>query len=118
MDKLYAEIGGRIRSLRQALKFTQAQVAELAGIDISFYGQIERGANTPSLKTFLAITSALKAAPADLLPPFSKPSQTHSHAIDRVLESLPEAKQRFLLGLVKDIAGEIKKQPRSLAPRK
>ena len=109
MSKLYAEIGGHIRSLRQALKLTQAQVAEASGIDTSFYGQIERGANTPSLKTFLAIASALKAAPADLLPPYAKPCQAHSRAIDRLLESLPAEKQRLIIGLVKDIAGAIKK---------
>jgi len=44
---------------------TQAQVAEAANIGTSFYGQIERGANTPSLKTLAAVASALKANPSD-----------------------------------------------------
>ena len=55
MDKLYAEIGARMRALRKALKLTQAQVAEAACIDPSFYGQLERGANIPSVKTLLAV---------------------------------------------------------------
>jgi transcriptional regulator with XRE-family HTH domain len=111
VEKLYREIGERIRALRQALKLTQAEVAEFSGIDASFYGQIERGANIPSLKTLLAIAAALKTSPADLLPPFTKPEHAHARAIDRVLEDLPEDKQRFILGLVKDIAGEIKNRP-------
>jgi len=42
MDKFYREIGKRMKSVRMALKMTQAQVAEKACIDPSFYGQIER----------------------------------------------------------------------------
>lgn len=47
---------------------TQAEVSEIADIDTSFYGQIERGANIPSLKTFVSIARALKVNSSDLLP--------------------------------------------------
>jgi len=112
MDKLYADIGGRMRSLRQALKLTQAQVAEMAGIDASFYGQLERGANVPSVRTLLAVADALKAEPADLLPSAKdagRAAPPYDKALIQMLEDLPEAKQRFILGMVKDIAGELKK---------
>ncbi|MBI5238922.1 MAG: helix-turn-helix transcriptional regulator [Elusimicrobia bacterium] len=108
MEKLYAEIGGRMRGLRKALRLTQAQISELAGIDASFYGQIERGANIPSLKTFLAIASALKVDPADLLPSSRSLSPAYHKTLGRLLEELPQEKQRFILGMVKDMAEELK----------
>lgn len=108
MEKLYAEIGGRMRDLRTALKLTQAQIAELAGIDASFYGQIERGANIPSLKTFLAIASALKVDPADLLPSSRSLSPAYQKTLGTLLAGLPQDKQRFILSLVRDMAQEFK----------
>jgi transcriptional regulator with XRE-family HTH domain len=112
MDKLYAEIGGRIRAVRQALKLTQAQVAEQAGIDASFYGQVERGANVPSLRTFLAIAAALRAEPADLLPS-RKASQELDPALPKamgqIIADLPAGKRHFLLGMLRDLAEELKK---------
>jgi transcriptional regulator with XRE-family HTH domain len=108
MEKLYVEMGGRMRSLRTALKLTQAQVAEMAGIDASFYGQIERGANIPSLKSFLAIASALNVDPAHLLPASSSISPAYQKTLGRILEELPPDKQRFILSMVKDMAEELR----------
>jgi len=112
MDKLYVEIGARMRALRQALKMTQAQVAEAAGIDFSFYGQIERGANIPSLKTFLAVAQALKAEPADLLPAKKGANRavfTCAKMIEKIISGLSPQDQKFLFGAVSDLAGRLKK---------
>ena len=119
MEKLYAEIGGRMRSLRTALKLTQAQIAEMAGIDASFYGQIERGANIPSLKTFLAIASALRIDPANLLPSSTSLAPAYRQTLGKILEELPQDKQRFLLSMGRDMAKELKtsKEPAASTPR-
>lgn len=110
MDKLFVEIGGRIRELRKALKLTQAEVAEKAGIDSSFYGQIERGANIPSLKTFLAIAAALRAEPGELLPSYKgKSGDATLSAVDSLLGELKPEKRRFVLTMVRDIVAELKK---------
>ena len=37
MDRLYADIGARMRSIRKTLKLTQSEVAAAVGIDPSFY---------------------------------------------------------------------------------
>lgn len=68
VDKLFFEIGSRIRNFRKTLRLTQAHVAEQAGVDASFYGQIERGANVPSIRTLFAIAAALHVDATDLLP--------------------------------------------------
>ncbi|OGS04406.1 MAG: hypothetical protein A3G41_08560 [Elusimicrobia bacterium RIFCSPLOWO2_12_FULL_59_9] len=112
MDKLYAEVGKRIRALRKAFRLTQAQVAESAGIDPSFYGQIERGAGIPSLKTFLAIAQALDADPSDLLPPDKSRKRSDSlypKAFEKLFTGLKPGKRDFLLGVVQDLVKEFKK---------
>lgn len=99
-----------MRVLRQALGLTQAQVAELSGIETSFYGQIERGANVPSLKTFLAIAQALDADPADLLPkPGRRDELPYRRAIERLVKDLGPKQKRFVLDTVRDIAGRLKR---------
>lgn len=110
MQKVYREIGARIRALRQALKLTQAEVAERAGIDPSFYGQIERGANVPSLRTLFAVAGVLRVKPAALLPapsagPAADPLTTE--ALGALLSRLKPKKRRFLMSVVRDLADEL-----------
>lgn len=93
-----------MKAVRTALRMTQAQVAETTGIDTSFYGQIERGANTPSLKTFVDIAYALKADPADLLPRRAPGRERlYETAVQKLLSGLPPKRKALVLGLVKDI---------------
>ncbi len=112
MEKVYREIGARIRALRQALRLTQAEVAEKIGIDSSFYGQIERGANAPSLKTLFAIAAALGAEPAHLLPSVRGRAGRDpliGDALENLLSKLEPARRRFVVGMVRDLADELKR---------
>ena len=109
MDSFYSEIGGRVKAVRKALRLTQANVAEGAGIDTSFYGQIERGANVPSLKTFVAIAAALKINPADLLTqPERGQDRLYETAMVNLLEGMDHKRKALMLGLLKDIAAHYK----------
>lgn len=110
MDKIRREVGARIRSARTALKMTQAEVAERVGIDASFYGQIERGANIPSLKTLFAVAEVLRVEPSDLLPRTRGGKESRdpaAGALDSLLTRLKPAKRRFLMGVVRDLADEL-----------
>lgn len=49
---------------------TQFEVAELAEIDEKYYGQIERGINSPTLNIFIRIIKALEINPSELLEMF------------------------------------------------
>jgi transcriptional regulator with XRE-family HTH domain len=110
VDRLFVDLGARIKNLRTALKLTQAQVAEIAGIDVSFFGQIERGANIPSIRTLYAIALALKAEPADLLPPIQADRKSpFPNSFFRILDDIPMEKQGFVIGMVRDIAKEFEK---------
>lgn len=110
MDRLYAEIGGRMRSVRKALGMTQARLAEEAGIDASFYGQIERGANIPSLKTFLSIARVLGVEPSDLLAGQARSRvRLYEKAIERLVGDLDPRRKRLVLGMVSDMVDRLKK---------
>lgn len=112
MQKVYREIGTRIRSLRQALKLTQAQVAERAGIDASFYGQLERGTNTPSLRTLFAVAAVLRVKPAELLPRAKErvgKDLLMAGALDTMISKLKPGKRRFLMSVVHDLADELER---------
>jgi transcriptional regulator with XRE-family HTH domain len=110
MRKIYRDIGARIKSLRRALRMTQAEVAERVGIDASFYGQIERGANTPSLRTLFAVAEVLKVEPADLLPK-TRASRGRdplmAGALGSLLSRLKPRKRRFVMGVVSDLVVEL-----------
>ena len=109
MNSFYSEIGGRIKSVRKALRLTQAHVAEKAGIDTSFYGQIERGTNIPSLKTFVAIASALKVNPAELLARAGRGKERlYETAVEGLLDGLDQKRKALLLGLFSDIVTHYK----------
>lgn len=57
----YVAIGERIRKIRCGRGLTQADLAELSGIEPSNISHIERAATKLSLQTFVAIANALGA---------------------------------------------------------
>jgi transcriptional regulator with XRE-family HTH domain len=52
-------LGAAIRKRRQELKLSQEKLAEQAGLDRSYLGQVERGDNSIALLTLLNIANAL-----------------------------------------------------------
>ena len=63
----YKAIGAAIRKRRRAQDMTQEQLAELAGVSVSFIGHIERGTRKMSLDTFASICRALGCALGDIV---------------------------------------------------
>lgn len=63
----YQAIGREIRKRRRAQDMTQEQLAELAGVSVSFIGHIERGARAMSLNTFVRVCRALGCALDDIV---------------------------------------------------
>jgi transcriptional regulator with XRE-family HTH domain len=70
MDNLKTrkEVGRRIKIARQKTDLTQVEVAEKAGIHVSYYSRIERGEENPSIEILENIAKALKVKSADILP--------------------------------------------------
>ena len=63
----YEALGKRIRAQRKISHMTQEQLAEQAGISLSFLGHIERGTRKASLDTLVGIANALKISTDILL---------------------------------------------------
>lgn len=61
-------LGERVRRLRQGIDgATQERVAQLAGIDVTNYGDIERGFGNPTFETLLRIAAVLKVSATELI---------------------------------------------------
>jgi transcriptional regulator with XRE-family HTH domain len=56
-DKLNADFGKRVRSLRAKEGYSQEGFAQQAGIDRSYFGRIERGEANPTLRNIAAIAA-------------------------------------------------------------
>ncbi len=57
----------QIRAARGLLEWTQAEVADAAGLSLNAMNAIERGASTPRAKNLAAIRSALEAAGVEFI---------------------------------------------------
>lgn len=62
-----AALGQRIRSARLELGITIEDLAELAVINATSIGKIERGASSPSVETVVRIATALEVDPGVLV---------------------------------------------------
>lgn len=56
-------VGGAIKMFRTAANVGQKELAEKAGISVSYISQIERGSKDPKLSTFITIADALQVSP-------------------------------------------------------
>jgi transcriptional regulator with XRE-family HTH domain len=61
-------LGSKLKKTRESKKFTQSEVARLAGIHVNYYARIERGEENPSFDVLYAIGTALKVKVAELFP--------------------------------------------------
>ena len=67
-DPKLQAFGQRIRELRKEQGYSQEQLADLAGLDRSYMGHIERGEKNITLLKIYQISQALKLLPKDLFP--------------------------------------------------
>ncbi|MBV9929738.1 MAG: helix-turn-helix transcriptional regulator [Alphaproteobacteria bacterium] len=66
-EQTMARFGARLRRLRKAIpKLSQEKVALRAGIDRSYYGEIERGEHNVALINIVRIAGALEVETAEL----------------------------------------------------
>jgi transcriptional regulator with XRE-family HTH domain len=62
-----AAFGAIVRRLRTERGLTQEALAELAEVNVSYIGFIERGENVPTLTIVLNLAEALSTDPAELV---------------------------------------------------
>lgn len=61
------QITANLSRIRKQLRYTQREVAELAGLNPNYYAKVERGDSMPSLKTIHKLAKALKVTATDIV---------------------------------------------------
>ncbi|HEX4442829.1 MAG TPA: helix-turn-helix transcriptional regulator [Galbitalea sp.] len=60
-------LGERLRALRLKTACSQEEIANLAGMNVSNYGKMERGSGNPEFLTLIRLASVLGADAAELV---------------------------------------------------
>ena len=69
-DEILRLFGERLRELRTERNLSQERLAELAGLDRNYIGQIERAERNVALVNIVKIARALGVGPGELFVPF------------------------------------------------
>lgn len=101
MDQQLQEIGARLKQARLAKNMTQAQLAEAAGISISFLSNIENGRQVMNIQTLIALLDSLNIS-ADWLLNNSTDSAAHAvtYEIEKELTSCSAKERAAILKLI------------------
>ncbi|TXH06259.1 MAG: XRE family transcriptional regulator [Nevskiaceae bacterium] len=76
MSTLELRFGRVVRELRERHGWSQERLAEIADLNRSYLGEIERGRVTPSLSTIGKLAAALQVAPSALIGRCETPTAT------------------------------------------
>lgn len=77
MDDILLKLGKRIKELRTKKRLSQSKLAELAGLNDKYLGEVERGSNNISIKNLAQIAAGLDVDTHELL------ASSHERIIDR-----------------------------------
>lgn len=66
------KFAAHLRELREKRGLSQTRLAELAGLNRNYVGDVERGRRNPCLDNILKLADALDVPPAELFRPFDK----------------------------------------------
>jgi transcriptional regulator with XRE-family HTH domain len=69
-DEILRLFGERLRELRMERNLSQERLAELAGLDRNYIGQIERAERNVALVNIVKIAKALEIPPGELFASF------------------------------------------------
>jgi transcriptional regulator with XRE-family HTH domain len=94
-------IGAKLKELRAARGWTQAQVASQARIGRDFLGRAERGHREPSLFVLSKLATVLEVDPAFLLLPAGERTPPVMREIQALLRTRTEPELRWARDLLK-----------------
>ncbi len=67
-SKTQQKIGRNLREIRERKNMSQEDVANAAGISVTYYAGIERGEENPTITVLENICKALRVRSSDILP--------------------------------------------------
>ena len=101
-EALGIALGKRIAEQRKALGWTQAEFAEMLGVDTITVSRFERGSNLPSLGRLENVANCLNVSIASLLSASSGNTDDQALMIKNWLTRLSDDDRRFLVDMVRD----------------
>ena len=66
MNEICELFATKLKEIRLSKKLNKSKLSELAGLDISYIGKIERGEKSPNLRTIIKLAKALDVPVKDL----------------------------------------------------
>ena len=66
-NKLLSQISENLSRIRKEQRYTQRELAELAGLNSNYYAKVERGDGMPSLKTIHKLAKVLKVTATEIV---------------------------------------------------
>ncbi len=107
MSDISIKLGKQIRNIRHSKGISQEKLAEIANLNVSFIGQIERGVKKPTVETIEKIVNALDISFYEL---FSfkeiKDKSLNSSITDKIvfeIAHLPLKEQEAVYKIVKQV---------------
>lgn len=93
MDPIYTTFGRKVRTRREELRMTQADLSARIGLSRASIANIERGRQAVLLHQFLALSEALALSPMGLIPS-TKPADSQPDLPKEVIKFMQTYKQR------------------------
>lgn len=104
------EIGNRIRTIRESLKYSRETFSEIIDISESFLSQIERGEKSISLKTLMSISN-VSGFSTDYILFGTEENNTTVRKINRILNGNPDSILELIYQICRSVSGFSKNHP-------
>jgi transcriptional regulator with XRE-family HTH domain len=109
-DPIVSRFGRRLRELRASRGLTQAQLAESAGVTVSYITRLEAGYYAPGIDLVQKLATALGTSAADLLPTEDPPPDAVAVLRERartLFEGLVAAEDQAALSLLVQLLDQL-----------
>ena len=104
-QKLYRQIGERVRTYRKLTRLTQERLAEKADLSVHYLSRIETGSATPTLESLERITRALDVPIGELFQ-FRQGEVQEAKALLQQIHRLLKHRRSEELRMVRNLIGQ------------
>jgi transcriptional regulator with XRE-family HTH domain len=99
-QSLEARIGNQIRAFRKAKSLTQAQLAELSGVDNMTISRLENGVRAPTVEHLLKLAAVLEVNASRLLGEHEANVSNDAVALAQAMDDLSDEQRKFVFDLI------------------